>query len=147
MPLIRVESATCAGGTTTLQLTQGEFTKDRPGKPPLAWRVPVIAQTRRRRTRRARWSKAARARSRCRAAARWSSTPARAATTARCTRRRSSTRSRDGFAKLAPIDQLGLMGDTWALGMAGLQPASDYLDLVKATPVDADPQIWGDVAG
>ena len=23
------------------------------------------------------------------------------------------------FAKLAPIDQLGLMGDTWALGMAG----------------------------
>ncbi len=38
------------------------------------------------------------------------------------------------------------MGDTWALGMAGLRPASDYLDLAKATPVDADPQIWGDIA-
>jgi len=38
------------------------------------------------------------------------------------------------------------MGDTWALGMAGLRPASDYLDLARATPVDADPQIWGDVA-
>ena len=39
------------------------------------------------------------------------------------------------------------MGDTWALGMAGLQPASDYLELAAATPVDADPQIWGDIAG
>ena len=47
---------------------------------------------------------------------------------------------KDGFARLAPIDQLGLMGDTWALGMAGLRPASDYLDLAKATPVDADPR-------
>ena len=39
------------------------------------------------------------------------------------------------------------MGDTWALGMAGLQPASDYLELAAATPVDADPQIWGVIAG
>ncbi len=44
VPLIRVKSATCSSGKTTLQLTQGEFTKDRPGKQPLAWRVPVIAQ-------------------------------------------------------------------------------------------------------
>jgi aminopeptidase N len=54
---------------------------------------------------------------------------------------------RDGFATLAPIDQLGLMNDTWALGMAGLQPASAYLDLADATPVDADPQVWGDIVG
>ena len=51
------------------------------------------------------------------------------------------------FAKLAPIDQMGLMGDTWALGMAGLEPASGYLDLAQATSADADPQIWGDIAG
>src|SRR4030095_15265421 len=43
--------------------------------------------------------------------------------------------------------QLGLLQDTWALGMAGLQPASDYLDLAAAIPVDADPQIWGEIAG
>jgi hypothetical protein len=53
---------------------------------------------------------------------------------------------RDGFAKLDPIDQLGLMGDAWALGMVGLRPATDYLELAKATPVDADPQIWGSIA-
>jgi aminopeptidase N len=53
---------------------------------------------------------------------------------------------RDGFAKLAPIDQLGLMNDIWSLGMVGLQPSSDYLDLAMRVPADADPQIWGDVA-
>uniref|UniRef100_UPI003217CB70 ERAP1-like C-terminal domain-containing protein n=1 Tax=Dyella sp. TaxID=1869338 RepID=UPI003217CB70 len=54
---------------------------------------------------------------------------------------------KDNFAKLQPIDQLGTLGDTWALGMAGKRPSSDFLDLVQATPTDADPQIWGDIAG
>jgi aminopeptidase N len=53
---------------------------------------------------------------------------------------------RGQFAKLATIDQLGVMADAWALGLAGLQPASDYLSLVAATPVQADPAVWGDIA-
>jgi aminopeptidase N len=146
VPLIRVESAQCSGGKTTLQLVQGEFTKDRPGKTPLSWRVPVIAQT-------------------------IGSTPARTLVTggkaalevpgcgAVVVNAGQSgyyrtlyapaqfAALRDGFATLAPIDQLGLMSDTWALGMAGLQPASAYLDLASATPAAADPQIWGEVAG
>ena len=44
VPMIRVESATCREGKTTLQLTQGEFTWDRPDKKPLTWRVPVTAK-------------------------------------------------------------------------------------------------------
>ena len=44
VPMIRVESATCRDGKTTLQLTQGEFSRDNPNKKPLAWRVPVTAQ-------------------------------------------------------------------------------------------------------
>ena len=119
VPLIRVESATCNGGKTTLQLTQGEFTQGPPGQAAAGVARAGDRAERRRRSRRARWCRAARARWTCRAAARWSSTPARAATTARCTRRAQFAQSRDGFAKLAPIDQLGLMGDTWALGMAG----------------------------
>jgi len=51
------------------------------------------------------------------------------------------------FARLDPIDQLGIMNDTWALGMAGLRPASDYLDLAKGVSADADPAIWSDIAG
>jgi aminopeptidase N len=54
---------------------------------------------------------------------------------------------KDAYTKLAPIDQLGLVSDTWALGLAGLQSASDYMDMVKLTPLDADPTIWGEIAG
>ena len=53
---------------------------------------------------------------------------------------------RDRFGELAPIDQLGLIGDALALGLAGLQPAADVLDLVKATPFDADGKVWERIA-
>lgn len=146
VPLIRVESAQCNNGKTALKLTQGEFTKDRPDKKPLSWRVPVIAQT-------------------------LGGEPVRAMVTGgradmslpgcgpvvvnagqsgyyRTLYAPEQFKPvRDGFANIEPIDQLGLMNDVWALGMAGLQPASDYLDLAKATAIDADPQIWADVAG
>ncbi len=146
VPMIRVEAA-CTAGKTTLTLTQGEFTKDRPDKKPLSWRVPVIAQ------------------------AVGSATPVRTLVSGGHAKLdvpscgpiivnagqsgyyrtlyapAQFAAIKDSYAKLAPIDQLGLSGDTWALGMAGLQPVSDYLDLVKATAVDADPQIWGDIAG
>jgi aminopeptidase N len=39
------------------------------------------------------------------------------------------------------------MNDTWALGLAGLRPASDYLELARGVPADADPAIWADIAG
>jgi aminopeptidase N len=54
---------------------------------------------------------------------------------------------RGGFGKLATIDQLGLMNDIWALGMAGEQPLSDYLDLAAAVPAGAAPELWQEVAG
>jgi aminopeptidase N len=143
VPLIRVDSAACANGKTTVKLTQGEFTKDRPGKQPLRWRVPVIAQA--------------------------GGEPVRAVVEGSATldvpgcgpvivnagqsgyyrslyAQPQFAAIRDGFAKLAPIDQLGLMGDAWALGLSGLRPATDYLELATATPLDADPKVWGDIA-
>jgi len=51
------------------------------------------------------------------------------------------------FAKLPAIDQLGVISDAWALGLNGQQAVTDALDLVMATPADADPQVWGKVAG
>ena len=145
VPLIRVDAATCANGKTTLQLTQGEFTRDRPDKSPLTWRVPVIAQVP-------------------------GHEPARALVTGRkgtlvvpgCGAVVANAGQsgyyhtqyapalfetlRARFPQLATIDQLGVMADAWALGLAGLQPASDYLALVDATPVQADPAVWGDIA-
>ena len=145
IPMLRVAAGKCIGGKTTLTLTQDEFTRDRPGKTPLRWRVPVIAQSA-------------------------GGEPVRTVVeggkgtldvpgcgpvivnagqsgyyrTLYAPAQFAGIRSE--FAKLDAIDQLGVMNDVWALGMAGLQTPSDYLDLVKATPRDADPQIWGDIA-
>lgn len=145
VPLIKVDSAQCAGGKTTLKLSQGEFTKDRPNKQPLSWRVPVIAQA----------AGGEPVRAMVTGGKAEMTVPGCGAVVVNAGQSgyyrtlyapEQFAAIRDGFAKLAPIDQLGLINDTWALGMAGLQPASNFLDLAKATPADADPQLWADIA-
>lgn len=39
-------------------------------------------------------------------------------------------------------DQLGILYDAWALGQSGYAPITNYLDLSRAIPVDADPIVW-----
>ncbi len=46
------------------------------------------------------------------------------------------------MAALGPADQLGLLTDTMALGLAGYGPVTDTLTLIKAMPADADPIVW-----
>jgi len=46
------------------------------------------------------------------------------------------------MASLSPADQLGLLNDTLALGLAGYTRASDALAMVRSLPVDADPIVW-----
>jgi aminopeptidase N len=151
VPLIRVGEPACKGGSMTVALTQEEFSRDQPARKALTWRVPVIART---------------AGSKGQA-----STPARtlvaggkgSLTLPGCgpvvvnagqSGYYRTLYSQAGFAQLAgqfaalaPIDQLGMLADSWALGMAGLQPASNTLDLAEATPADADTQVWARVAG
>jgi len=147
VPLIRVGAPVCRDGATTVPLTQGEFAPDRADKAPLAWRVPVIAQiagsTRRASTLVA-GGKGTITLPGCGAVIvnagqsgyyRTLYTDAGFAQLAQ------------GFARLAPIDQIGLLADSNALGQAGLQPASDVLDLVDATPAGADPAVWTRIAG
>lgn len=145
VPLIKVDSAMCSNGETTLKLTQGEFTKDRPNKQPLRWHVPVIAQVVGNPAASTLVDGSATLKLKgCGPVLvnagqsgyyRTLYAPAQLAAL------------KQDFNKLAPIDQLGLMSDTWAQSMAGLQPVSDFLDMAKATPADADPEIWAEVAG
>ncbi|MBO9547070.1 M1 family metallopeptidase [Caulobacter sp.] len=145
VPLITVSNATCAAGKTTLTLTQGEFSKDVPGKKPLTWRVPVTVQA------------------------------IGGGTAKTLVTGGQGTVTVDGcgpvvvnagqsgyfrtlygserftgiaanFANLPAIDQLGVMSDAWSMGLAGYQPATDFLDLAKVTPTDADPQVLSKVA-
>jgi aminopeptidase N len=46
------------------------------------------------------------------------------------------------MAALSAADQLGLLNDTLALGLAGYTRASNVLAMAKALPVDADPIVW-----
>ncbi|MBD8900328.1 M1 family metallopeptidase [Rhodanobacter sp. DHG33] len=145
VPLIKVDSTLCSNGETTIKLTQGEFTKDRPNKQPLRWHVPVIAQV----VGNASASTLVDGSATLKLQGcgpvlvnagqsgyyRTLYAPAQLAAL------------KQDFDKLAPIDQLGLMSDTWAESMAGLEPVSDFLDMAKATPANADPEIWAEVAG
>ena len=143
VPLIRVASETCNNGSTTLELTQGQFTKGYANKMMQHWHVPVSAQT-------------------VGGGSASVLVDGKASlvvpgcgpvvVNAGQTGYFRTLYSPQAFAalsadygKLAPIDQLGLLDDTSALGLAGLQPASGVLDLIKATPVDADPVVWGNI--
>ena len=49
------------------------------------------------------------------------------------------------FATLQSADQLGLLLDYWAFGRSGDAPMTNYLELARAVPVNADPYVQGDV--
>ncbi|WP_419815745.1 M1 family metallopeptidase [Glacieibacterium sp.] len=143
VPLIRVGAPACKAGATTLVLTQGEFSKDLPDKTPLSWPVPVIART-----------------VGGKASARTVVTGGKGSLTVPGCGAVIVNSGQTGYYRtlytpaaytgvvgafpgLAAIDQLGITTDSWALGLAGLQPASDVLELAKVTPATADPQLWG----
>jgi aminopeptidase N len=146
IPLIKVESAQCVDGNTAVQFSQGEFSRDRPDKQPLSWHVPVVAST---------IGGAGNARTVVDGKATLQIpgcgplvvNAGQAGYFRTLYPQAQVTGLRGDFAKLAPIDQLGLMNDAWALGMAGYQPVPVYLDLAAAVPADAAPEIWQDVVG
>ena len=145
VPLIRVSDAVCKNGKSTIRLTQAEFSKDQENKKPLSWRVPVIAQTIGGASVRTVVSggKASMTLPGCGAVLvnagqsgyyRTQYAPKAFAALA------------GSFAGMQAIDQLGLLSDSWALGMAGLMPASAFMDLANSTPLDAAPQVWEKIA-
>ena len=142
IPLIKVGKAVCKGGMTQLPLTQDEFTRDRKGKKPLLWHVPVIA--------RVAGHKEARA---------IIAGGAGTMTLEGCGPlvvnsgqtgyyrvqygEAALSGLRKQFATLAPVDQLGLLADSFALGYSGDQPIAQALDLLAAVPADAPPKLLG----
>jgi aminopeptidase N len=147
VPLIRVGEPSCTrNGNTVVPLVQDEFSRDQPGKKPLAWRVPVIAQV----------AGSGKQASTLVAGGKGSITlPGCGAVVVNAGQSgyyrtlyapKEFARLAQAFATLAPIDQLGLLSDSAALGMAGMQPAPSALELAKATPVGADPQVWTRIA-
>jgi aminopeptidase N len=145
VPLIRVAAATCQNNETTLQIVQQEFTSDRPNKKPLHWRVPVTAKALSAQTpvrHVVSDGKATMNLSGCGAVVvnsgqsgyyRTLYAPAQFGEIAQ------------RFAAIPAIDQLGILSDTWALGLTGHQPSTDVLTLALATPANAEPHVWSKI--
>ncbi|MEO8527188.1 MAG: M1 family metallopeptidase, partial [Caldimonas sp.] len=141
VPLLRVVASRCENGRTTLELEQGEFSLDRPDKAPLRWQIPVIARI------------AGHAPARtvvstgsgrleldgCGAVIA-NAGQAGYYRTAYAPQQQPALRA--AFAGLAPIDQLGVLDDAWALGLAGMAPLADALELVARVPDNADATVW-----
>jgi aminopeptidase N len=142
VPMIRVDDAICTAGHMTLRLTQSEFSKDQPDRTPLRWRVPVIVKP---------LSGAVPVRKLVTGGAATLIVPGCGPVIVNAGQsgyyrtlyspRQFAGIARD-FASIAPIDQLGILSDSWSLGLAGQQATTDFFDLAKATPAGADPQIW-----
>ena len=146
VPLISVTAAACKGSSTRVELTQGQFSRDEPNKAPLRWRVPVTLQS---------VGTSRSVHSVVEGGKASVDVPGCGPILVNAGQngyyrtlyaQEQFTPLAAGFAKLAPIDQIGLMSDSWALGVAGLEPASNFLDLANTVAPDADPQVWETVA-
>ena len=145
VPMLTVSNVKCAAGKTTLDLAQGQFSKDEPTKAPLRWHVPVIAHV------------VGQADSTTVVDGQGSMTLQGCGPVVVNAGQTGYYRTAypadqmatlgNAFATIKPIDQLGLLGDAWALGLAGYAPASNALELATHVPADADPQVQANAVG
>jgi aminopeptidase N len=147
IPMIRVGEPVCKGGNTSVALTQEQFSRDQPDQKPLAWRVPVIARI---------GGSGKTATALVSGGKGTITMPGCGAVVVNAGQTgyfrtlyapKAFAQLAQNYAALAPIDQIGLLADAASLGMAGQQSATDQLDLVKATPLSADPVLWSSIAG
>ncbi|WP_245612182.1 M1 family metallopeptidase [Sphingomonas changbaiensis] len=140
VPLIRVGAASCAGGSTTVSVTQGQFSEDKPDAAPLRWHVPVRAMTL--------------GGAPMRAIVANGSGELKVAGCAPLLINAGQTgyyrtlyqpdqiaQLTKAYASLAPVDQYGLLADNLALASANYQPMAVGLDLLAAVPADAQPKV------
>ena len=145
VPMIRVDAARCVGGQTGLQLSQGEFSQDHPDKAPLAWDVPVIAAS----------VGGAPARTLVQGGKGTLQVPGCGAVVVNAGQSgyyrtlyapALLDALRKDFAKVRTMDQLGVLNDNWAFGMAGQQSPAAIMDFFAATPTNAAPEVWSGIA-
>lgn len=146
VPLIRQGATACSNGQDQLSLSQGRYALDDSGRAATTWRTPVTAATIGGLNSRAVVSGPAATTLSLNGCApailnlgqtgyfRSLYSPAGiAALTGR-------------FSDLTPADQLGLLNDTRALGLAGQSPVADFLNLTVQLDSRTNPLVWTRVA-
>jgi aminopeptidase N len=147
VPLVSLTGATCAGGETTATLTQGRFGTDAASKQSRTWHVPLTIGV-----------VGGEATSAIVQGAAANVVKIKGCGTIVLNRGKGSyLRARydaashaaivRDFTKLELTDQLGTLGDDFALAMSGDQPFATYLATQAAVPAEASPLDWSVVAG
>ncbi|MGD9810642.1 MAG: M1 family metallopeptidase [Sphingobium sp.] len=148
IPLVKVESAKCEGGMTTLALSQGEFSRDEnveKGGSSLSWHVPIKAQVVGGDVKTMILEgKGTIAVPGCGA---YVINVGQAGYYRSLYPAKNVSALASGFTELPPIDQAGLLADNWQLGLGGYQPFAQALDLVDAVPADASDVILAELPG
>lgn len=142
VPLISA-SSTCTGGNTVVTLTQSEFTKDQRTAAPLRWTVPVTVASGN--SRASTLVDGGRGEVRLQGCGPVVVNAGQAGYFRTLYAPADFARLAGGFTGLAPIDQMGVISDSFALGLTGRQPISDALSLAQRLSVGSDPLIWGRV--
>jgi len=145
VPLIKVSEPVCRGGTLRFELSQGRYGIDPTSRKPQSWIVPVT------------WTGSGKGEANVTAA---HPVPVSAIgctmpvinpgqlgyyRTLYSARHFAALATR--FASLALADQVGLLGDTIALGNGEYAPLERYFSLIGHVAPDADPLVWRLIAG
>lgn len=147
VPLVTLTGAQCVGGKTEATLTQGRFGLDQASKAPQSWRVPltlgIIGELV--------------TRTIVQSAGATRATASGCGTLVLNRDKGSYTRVRydapghaaivRDFGKLALADQLGTLGDDFALAISGDQGFDSYVAILGAVTPDSPPLDWQMVAG
>ena len=147
VPLVTLTGSSCAGGRSTATLTQTRFGLDAPSRQPQTWHVPLTVGIVGQPT----------------TSTIVSGPSPQTVTTGGCGTlvlnrdKGSYMRARyddpghaaivRDFGRLTLNDQLGTMGDDYALALSGDQPLARYLAVQGQVRPDADPLLWQTVAG
>lgn len=146
VPLIRVDDVVCKDGKSIVSLSQSEFSKDQPEKKALQWQVPVVAQVA---------GTQVVGRTLVSKGKGSLQLPACGAVVVNAGQNgyyrtlyapKALAQLVTHFAAVPAIDQTGILSDNWAMGLAGQQSLTAYLDLAKATPENASMHVWSQIA-
>ena len=142
VPLVSVEPGECARGERTVSVMQSRFALDEASRAPLLWHVPVTAATVGGGAGAAVTDDHGSATLTLRGCGAVVVNPSQAGYYRTYYPHAALAEIAASFARLSAADQLGLLYDARALGVAGLVPYSAVYDLVQSAPSDADPLVF-----
>ncbi|CAN5258482.1 M1 family metallopeptidase [soil metagenome] len=147
VPLVTLTGATCSNGTTSVVLTQGRFGLDAPSKKPQIWHVPLTLGVVGEPVTSAIVTGAEPATVMVKGCGTLVLNQGKQSYVRVMYDEASHAALVRDFARLDLTDQLGTLGDDFALAMSGDQSLDRYFALQAAVPVDGNALLWSSTAG